>query len=83
MWKNSILVLAAFVIAPPLGYAQDTKTVLDGVSKAMGEVKSLQYSGSGAFFSLGQELHPWRAMAALRPKELHPHDRLRDAGAAR
>ena len=24
-----------------------------------------------------------RAMAALRPEELHPHDRLRDAGAAR
>jgi glyoxylase-like metal-dependent hydrolase (beta-lactamase superfamily II) len=58
MWKNLILVLIAFVIAPQLGYGQDTKTVLDGVSKAMGEVKSLQYSGSGAFFSFGQSFTP-------------------------
>jgi hypothetical protein len=58
MWKNPILVLVAFVIAPHLGYGQGTKTVLDGVSKAMGEVKSLQYSGSGAFFSLGQSFTP-------------------------
>jgi glyoxylase-like metal-dependent hydrolase (beta-lactamase superfamily II) len=58
MWKNLILVLVAFVIAPQLGYGQDSKTVLDGVSKAMGEVKSLQYSGSGAFFSFGQSFTP-------------------------
>ena len=82
MWKNPILVLAAFVIAPHLGYGQETKTVLDGVSKAMGEVKSIRYSGSGAFFALGQ-LRSRRAMAALRPEELHPHDQLRDAGATR
>ena len=58
VWKNLILVLVAFVIAPQLGYGQDSKTVLDGVSKAMGEVKSLQYSGSGAFFSFGQSFTP-------------------------
>jgi glyoxylase-like metal-dependent hydrolase (beta-lactamase superfamily II) len=58
MWKNPIFVLVAFVIAPHLGYGQETKTMLDGVSKAMGEVKSLQYSGSGAFFSLGQSFAP-------------------------
>jgi glyoxylase-like metal-dependent hydrolase (beta-lactamase superfamily II) len=58
MWKNPIIVLVAFVIAPHLGYGQETKTALDGVSKAMGEVKSLQYSGSGAFFSLGQSFAP-------------------------
>ena len=58
MWKNPILVLAAFVIAPHLGYGQETTTVLDGVSKAMGEVKSIQYSGSGAFFALGQSFAP-------------------------
>jgi hypothetical protein len=58
MWKNPILVLAAFVIAPHLGYGQETKTVLDGVSKAMGEVKSIRYSGSGAFFALGQSFAP-------------------------
>ena len=58
MWKKSILVLVAFVLAPHLGYGQETKTALDGVSKAMGEVKSLQYSGSGAFFSFGQSFTP-------------------------
>jgi hypothetical protein len=29
MWKNPILVLAAFVVAPHLGYGQETKTVLE------------------------------------------------------
>jgi len=58
MWKNPILVLVAFLLAPDLGYGQETKTVLGGASKAMGEVKSLQYSGSGAFFSLGQSFAP-------------------------
>jgi len=58
MWKNPLLVLVAFVIAPHLGYGQEAKTELDTVSKAMGEVKSLQYSGSGAFFSLGQSFAP-------------------------
>jgi len=58
MWKKSILVLIAFVLGPHLGYGQESKTVLDGVSKAMGEVRSLQYSGSGAFFSFGQSFTP-------------------------
>ncbi|MBV9198195.1 MAG: hypothetical protein JOY83_00370, partial [Alphaproteobacteria bacterium] len=58
MWKNPILVLVAFVIAPHLGYGQETKAALDDVSKAMGEVKSLQYSGSGAFFAFGQSFTP-------------------------
>ena len=34
MWKNPILVFLAFLIAPHLGYGQEAKTVLDGVSKA-------------------------------------------------
>jgi glyoxylase-like metal-dependent hydrolase (beta-lactamase superfamily II) len=58
MWKKSILALVAFVVAPHLGYGQDTKTVVDGVTKAMGDVNSLQYSGSGAFFSFGQSFTP-------------------------
>src|SRR5437764_15065080 len=53
MAKKPVLVLTAcLLLVPRLGAADDTKAVLDGVSKAMGEVKSLQYSGSGAFFSL-------------------------------
>jgi hypothetical protein len=45
MWKTPILALVAFVITPQLGYGQDTKTVLDGVSKAMGEVRVGRLSG--------------------------------------
>ena len=58
MWKKSILVLVAFVISPHLGYGQETKAVLDGASKAMGDVNSLRYSGSGAFFAFGQSFTP-------------------------
>jgi len=35
-----------------------TGKVLDGMSQVLGEVKSLQYSGSGAFFSFGQSFTP-------------------------
>jgi hypothetical protein len=58
MWKKLILVLVAVVLMPGLGYGQDTKAVLDGVAKSMGDVKSLQYSGSGAYFFLGQGVSP-------------------------
>ena len=58
MRKNPILVLAAFVIAPHLGYGQETTTVLDGVSKAMGEVKSIQYSAPAPLFALGRASLP-------------------------
>jgi glyoxylase-like metal-dependent hydrolase (beta-lactamase superfamily II) len=58
MWKKLILVLAAVVLMPGLGYGQDSKAVLDGVSKSMGDVKSLQYAGSGANFAFGQNVAP-------------------------
>jgi hypothetical protein len=54
MTKKLMLLLAAcLLLGPRMGAAEDSQAVLDGVGKAMGEVKSLQYSGSGAFFSLG------------------------------
>jgi hypothetical protein len=58
MWKKLILVLVAVVLMPGLGYGQDPKAVLDGVAKSMGEVKSLQYAGSGANYSFGQNVSP-------------------------
>ena len=59
MTKRLVLVLAAcLLMVPRLDAAEDAKAVLDGVGKAMGEVNSLQYSGSGAFFSLGQSFTP-------------------------
>lgn len=38
--------------------AQDAKSVLQSASKAMGDVKSIQYSGSGRVGILGQEFTP-------------------------
>lgn len=38
--------------------AQDAKSVLQSASKAMGDVKSIQYSGSGQFGILGQAFTP-------------------------
>ena len=58
MWKKLTLVLAAVALTPWPGYGQDSKAVLDGVTKAMGDVKSLQYTGSGAYFFVGQNVNP-------------------------
>jgi glyoxylase-like metal-dependent hydrolase (beta-lactamase superfamily II) len=38
--------------------AQDAKTVLEAAIKNMGDIKSAQYSGSGAQFNLGQSVSP-------------------------
>src|SRR5215813_3566164 len=38
--------------------AQDAKSVLEATIKNLGDVKSVQYSGSGAQFNLGQSVSP-------------------------
>ena len=38
--------------------AQDSKSVLEATIKNMGDVKSVQYSGSGAQFNVGQSVSP-------------------------
>lgn len=48
------LACAICTIAP----AQDTKSVLEATIKNIGDVKSIQYSGSGAVFTLGQSVSP-------------------------
>jgi len=58
MWKKWILVFVALALMPRLGNGQDSRAVLDGVTKAMGDVKSLQYNGNGAYFFLGQSVAP-------------------------
>src|SRR5437867_11854792 len=58
MWNKLILALAVCLLVPALGNAQDAKAVLDGAAKAMGDVKSLQYAGSGANFAFGQNVAP-------------------------
>ena len=59
MWKKLIFVSVVLcVLMPRLGHGQEAKAVLEGVAKAMGDVKSLQYSGSGANFAFGQNVSP-------------------------
>jgi glyoxylase-like metal-dependent hydrolase (beta-lactamase superfamily II) len=38
--------------------AQDAKTVVGAATKSLGDVRSIQYSGSGASFTLGQSVSP-------------------------
>jgi hypothetical protein len=53
--------LLTLVLVAPLSLAaQDAKTVLQAASKAMGDVRSIQYSGTG--------------MAAKQYYELYAHD---------
>jgi glyoxylase-like metal-dependent hydrolase (beta-lactamase superfamily II) len=53
--------LILLLIAPLSLAAQDTKTVLQAASKAMGDVRSLQYSGTGHLYALGQAYNPTSA----------------------
>src|SRR5256885_15763722 len=46
------------MLMPQLGYSQDAKKALAGVTKAMGDPKSLQYTGSGILWQLGQSAYP-------------------------
>jgi glyoxylase-like metal-dependent hydrolase (beta-lactamase superfamily II) len=56
--EETDIVFVALVFVPQLGNAQDAKAVLDGAAKAMGDVKSLQYTASGANFAFGQNVSP-------------------------
>lgn len=54
--------LLSFVLVVPLSLAaQDAKTVLQAASKAMGDVRSIQYSGTGHLYALGQAYSPTSA----------------------
>jgi glyoxylase-like metal-dependent hydrolase (beta-lactamase superfamily II) len=61
MWRKLILVAALGALPPVLAHAQDAKATIDAVAKAMGDVKSVQYSGSGAYFAFGQAYAPGAA----------------------
>lgn len=50
----SVLTCALYATAT----AQDAKSVLEATLKNMGDIKSVQYSGSGAQFNLGQSVGP-------------------------
>jgi glyoxylase-like metal-dependent hydrolase (beta-lactamase superfamily II) len=56
--------------ASPAAFSQDAKTVLSNASKAMGadNLKSVQYSGTGTEFSLGQAVNPNSAWPGFADK---------------
>ena len=60
MWKKLMLAVAVLVLMPWVAEGQDAKTVLEGVAKSMGatDLKSIQYSGSGSTFAVGQNPNP-------------------------
>ena len=59
MWKKLIFVLVIVcVLIPRLSDGQEAKAVLDGVAKAMGDVTTLQYTGSGSNIAVGQSPSP-------------------------
>src|SRR5437660_12158664 len=61
MTRNSrSLFIAASVVFVSLA-AQDAKTVLQSAAKAMGDVKSIQYSATGQLYALGQAYSPTSA----------------------
>ena len=54
--------LLTLLLVVPLSLAsQDAKTVLQAATKAMGDVRSIQYSGTGRFYALGQAFSPTSA----------------------
>jgi glyoxylase-like metal-dependent hydrolase (beta-lactamase superfamily II) len=58
--KFAGIVTFLFVVSVTVA-AQDAKTVLQAASKAMGDVKSIQYSGTGHLYALGQAYNPTSA----------------------
>ena len=62
MHKQIVVALALMGVISTHGIAKDAKAVLEASIKNMGDVKSVQYSGSGAVFTLGQSVSadsPW------------------------
>src|SRR6202047_2982679 len=53
--------LTSILVVPLSLAAQDAKTVLQAASKAMGDVRSIQYSGTGHLYALGQAYNPTSA----------------------
>ena len=51
-------VLAVVLLLTTTAFAQDAKTVIDNATKAMGPMKSVEYSGSGFDFAIGQNANP-------------------------
>jgi glyoxylase-like metal-dependent hydrolase (beta-lactamase superfamily II) len=58
MFRKFLTISAIVLIFASAVVAQDAKTVIDNASKAMGSLKSVEYSGSGFDFAIGQAPNP-------------------------
>ena len=58
MTKKLCVALAVLVLSAGLAWAQDARTVLQSATQAMGDVRSIQYSGTGHNSALGQSYAP-------------------------
>jgi len=58
MAKRMWIACAVFFLCAGVASAQDAKTVLQDAQKAMGDVTSIQYSGTGHIFAFGQAWAP-------------------------
>src|SRR6185295_16423922 len=58
MFKRLIAVATFIALLSWVAFAQDAKSVIDDASKAMGSMKTVEYSGSGFDFALGQNVNP-------------------------
>ena len=58
MFKRLIAIAAFIAMLSWAAFAQDAKTVIDNASKAMGSLKTVEYSGSGFDFAIGQNVNP-------------------------
>jgi hypothetical protein len=56
--KSWIMLVLLFALGAGIASAQDAKTVIQNAQKAMGDVNSIQYSGSGKMGGLGQNWSP-------------------------
>src|SRR5580704_1008720 len=58
MFRRPISALVFVTLFAWTAFAQDAKTVIDNASKTMGSLKSVEYSGSGLDFAIGQNVNP-------------------------
>jgi len=61
MAKKILIALALLAFSGGMASAQDAKSVLQSATKTMGDVKSIQFSGTGHLSQLGQAYAPGTA----------------------
>jgi glyoxylase-like metal-dependent hydrolase (beta-lactamase superfamily II) len=58
MLKKLFVAIPTLALLAGIGQAQDAQTVLQNATKVMGDVKSIQYSGTGHLSAVGQAWNP-------------------------